>query len=230
MREPEQVRVEHRDLALTVAPHEPARERRQRQRAEHDQQHDVVAAFLPDQDAEHHAAHAQDREDRSDDVEVSVARVRDVLDELDLRQDDRDHDHLEQEPDAPGQVGRQEPPEERPDRRGDRRRRSHERIGLLLSGPLEVAVDQRLHRRQQQRGAQAADDRPEDHDRRDALRHGHRQRADRVGQEAQDVRPLAADQIADLAVDQDERRRDERLERDRGLDRAHRRAEIVNDL
>ena len=59
---------------------------------------------------------------------------------------------------------------------------------------------------------------------------GHRQRADRVGQQADHVRPLAADQIADLAVDQDERRRDERLERDRGLDRAHRRIEIVNDL
>jgi hypothetical protein len=76
-------------------------------------------------------------------------------------------------------------------------------------------MDQRLHGRQQQRGTEPADDRPEDHDRGNALGQGHRQSPDRVGQEAQDVRPPASDQIADLAVDQDERSGDERLKCDR---------------
>jgi LPXTG-motif cell wall-anchored protein len=40
---------------------------------------------------------------------------------------------------------------------------------------------------------------------------------------------LAAEQIADLAPDQDERGRDERLERDRRLDAAHGRVEVPDD-
>ncbi len=39
---------------------EPAGKRPQRDRAERDQQRDVVAALLPDEDAEHDAAHAED--------------------------------------------------------------------------------------------------------------------------------------------------------------------------
>ena len=50
-----------------------------------------------------------------------------------------------------------------------------------------------------------------------------------VPQETQLVRELAADQIADLAADQDERGRDERLQRDRRLDVAHRRLEVPHD-
>ena len=90
-------------------------------------------------------------------------------------------------------------------------------------GALEVAVDQRLHRGKQQRGAEPADDRPEDDDRQQALGERHRDRADRVAEQADHVGPLAADQVADLAPDQDERRRDERLERDRRLHAARRR-------
>ena len=59
--------------------------------------------------------------------------------------------------------------EERPDRGGDRRRGADERVGLLLRRALEVAVDERLHRREEQRGAEPADDRPEDDDRRQTL-------------------------------------------------------------
>ena len=229
VREREQIRIEQRHLALAMAPHEPAGERPQRERADRDQQHDVVAALLPHQDAQHHAAHPEDGQDRADPVDLPLARVRDVLDEPDLRQHDRDDDDLQQEADAPGQVGGDEAAEQRPDRGGDRGRRSDQRIGLLLRRSLEVAVDQRLHRGQQQRGAEAADDRPEDDDRRQALGERHRQRADRIAQQTQHVRPLASEQVADLAADQDERSGDQGLERDRALDRAHRRVEILDD-
>ena len=61
----------------------------------------------------------------------------------------------------------------------------------------------------------------------DALGQGHRQGADRVGEQAQDVGALASEEVADLAADQDERGRDQRLEGDRGLDGADGRAEVV---
>ena len=64
---------------------------------------------------------------------------------------------------------------------------------------------------------------------RHALGQGHRQGADRVGEQAQHVRPLASEEIADLAADQDERGRHEGLEGDRGLDGAHGRAEVGDD-
>jgi hypothetical protein len=103
-----------------------------------------------------------------------------------------------------------------------------QRIGLYLCRSLEVAMDERLHGRQQERGAEAADDRPEDDDRRQAPREGHRQRAERIRQQTQHIRPLAPEQVADLAADQDERSRDQGLERDRALDRAHRRVEVLD--
>ena len=55
---------------------------------------------------------------------------------------------------------------------------------------------------------------------------GHRQGADRVGEQTQDVGPLASEEVADLAADQDERGRDQGLERDRGLDGTHVGAEV----
>ena len=63
----------------------------------------------------------------------------------------------------------------------------------------------------------------------EALGEGHRQRADGVAEQAEHVGPLAADQVADLAADEDERGRDQRLERDRRLDAADRRVEVLDD-
>ena len=57
---------------------------------------------------------------------------------------------------------------------------------------------------------------------------GHRRGADRVGEQPQDVRPLAADEVGHLAADQDERGGDQRLERDRGLDAAHGGVEVLD--
>jgi hypothetical protein len=94
---------------------------------------------------------------------------------------------------------------------------------------LEVAVDQGLHGRQQEGRAEPAHDRPEVDDRRQTLGEGHRQGADRVCREAQHVGQLAPNQIADLAGDQDERGRDQSLERDRSLNAADRRVKVVHD-
>ena len=90
-------------------------------------------------------------------------------------------------------------------------------------------MDQRLHRRQEQRRAEAADDRPEHDDRNQVLRESHRQRTDGIGQKPQHVRALAADEVSDLAADQDERGGHESLQGDRRLYAARRRVEIVND-
>ena len=53
--------------------------------------------------------------------------------------------------------------------------------------------------------------------------------ADGVAEQAEHVGALAADQVADLAADQDERGGHERLERDRRLHAADRRVEVVDD-
>ena len=62
---------------------------------------------------------------------------------------------------------------------------------------------------------------------RQALRDRHREGADHVAEQAQHVRSLAAEQVADLAADQDERGGHEGLEGDGRLDPADRRAEVV---
>ena len=64
-------------------------------------------------------------------------------------------DDLEREADPPRQIGRDEPAEQRPDRGGDRGRRTDQRVRLLAGRALEVAVDERLHRGQQERRAEA---------------------------------------------------------------------------
>ena len=89
-------------------------------------------------------------------------------------------------------------------------------------------MDQGLHRRQQQRRAEPTDDRPEDDDRGQTLGEGHRQGADRVAEQTQHVGLLAADQVADLAADQDERGRHQRLQRDRRLHPADRGVQVLD--
>ena len=152
-----------------------------------------------------------------------------VLHEPDAGQHDRDDHDLAEEGDPPREVRRDEAADERADGGGDRGGGADQGVRLPLRRTLEVPVDERLHRRQEKSGAEAADDRPEDDDRDEALREGHRKRADRVTEQAEHVGLLPPDQVADLAADQDERGRDERLERDRRLDAARRRVEVVDD-
>ena len=223
----EEIGIDQRRLALALAPPEPPRERPEPDRAGCEQRADRFAALLPDENAEHDSAHAEDGQDGADDVDLARARVRRVLHEPDPREHDQDHEVLAQERDPPGEVRRDEPSDERPDRGGDRSGGADQRVGLLLHRAGEVAVDQRLHGRKQERRPEAADDRPEDDDREQVLCQRHRQRADRIPEQPEHVRALAPDQVADLAPDQDERRRDERLERDRRLDAADGRVQVA---
>jgi hypothetical protein len=108
----------------------------------------------------------------------------------------------------------------------DRRRRSYQGIDLFLCCALEVPMDKGLHGRKQERRADPTDERPEDDDGSQSLRECHRNGPDGIAEEPQHVRPFAADQVADLAADQDEGGGDERLERDRGLNAAHRGVKI----
>ncbi len=211
-----------------MAAHEPPHEAGHRQGAKREQAGDRLATLLPDQDAEHNAAHPDDRERCADRVELAGAGVRHVAHQLDAREDDRDHDNLEKEADPPGKVGRDEPSQEGPDRRGDRGSGADQGVDPRLCLALEVAVDERLHAGQQQGGPQPAEDRPEDDDRGQALGKCHCERADRVAEEPEHIGALATEEIADLAADQDERRGHQRFERNRGLHPAHGRIEVLD--
>ena len=141
----------------------------------------------------------------------------------------RDDERLDQKPDAPRQEGRDEASDQGTDRSRDRSRRTDQREDLRASLSFEVAVDQRLHRREIEGCAQPAEDRPEDDDRRQALREHHRERTDGVEHHADDERAFTPEQVTDLAADEDERSGHERFDRYGRLDPAHRRVEIVDD-
>ena len=143
---------------------------------------------------------------------------------------DRDDHDLEQERDPPGQVGGDEAAEQRADGGGDRRRGADQRVGLPLhrgpsklpwirdciAGSSSEAPSPPMIAQKMTIGDEA-------------LRQRHRQRADGVAEQPEHVGALAADQVADLAADQDERRRDERLEGDRRLHAADGRVEVLDD-
>ena len=145
MREPEQARVEERHLPFPLATDEPVREERQRNGSNRHQQADRLAAFLPDEDPEHEAAHAEHGKDGSDEVDLPRPGVGHIVHELDLGQHDRDDDDLEEKADAPGQIGGDEPTEQRPDGGGDRSCCSDQRVGLGARIALEVPMDEGLH-------------------------------------------------------------------------------------
>ena len=134
-----------------------------------------------------------------------------------------------EESDAPRQQGCHEATDQRPDRGSDRTGCADQREHTCSGLSLEVAVNQRLHRRQVQRGAQSTDDGPEHDDRRQTLREHHRQSAEHVQEQTGPIGALAAEEVADLAADQDEGGGDQRLDRDRRLHAAHRRIEVVHD-
>src|SRR5207253_9612288 len=146
--------------------------------ADRQQGRDGYAALLPDEDADEQAAHADHRQSRADDVDRAIARVRHVPDPPRTREDGEDDQALDEKSRPPREDGRDEASQQRPDRGGDRARRADQRKDPRALLADEVAVDQRLHRREVERGAEAADDGPEDDDRGQALREDHRARAD----------------------------------------------------
>ena len=138
VREPEQVRVEQREFACALAFDEPPGEERQPDRAERDEQEDRLAAFLPDEDAEDDSAHTDDREHCADEVDVARPGVLDILYELAAREHHGDDHDFESEADAPREVGRDEPAEQRPDRGRDRSRGADQRVGLDRGAPSKL--------------------------------------------------------------------------------------------
>ena len=67
---------------------QPASQQRQRNRTERHDQADPLAAFLPDEDSEHDAAHADDGQHRTHRIDVTWPGVFHVADEPDARQHD----------------------------------------------------------------------------------------------------------------------------------------------
>ncbi len=200
----EEVRVEQRGLALALSAAEPPDERDRADSAHREENADPLAALLPDEDAEHQQGHREDGEHRSHEIDAPVPGERLLADQPAAEQDAGDDDRLDRESDPPGKKRGQGASDERADRRRDGARGADHREDLGLHLPVEVAVDQRLHRGEVERSAEAADHRPEDDDRGEALREHHRDGAQRIEDEAGDVGPLAAEEVAQLAADHDE--------------------------
>ena len=130
--------------------------------------------------------------------------------------------------DPPRQVGRDEAAEQWPDGGGNGRGGADQGIDLLLGGPSKLPWMSDC-----MAGSSSEAPSPPMIAQKmiiavRALREGHGDRADRVAAQPEHVGALAADEIADLAADQDERRRDQRFERDGRLDAAHCRVEVVD--
>jgi hypothetical protein len=142
VREREQARVEQRGLAGPLAPHEPPGEQCHRDGPDRDQQPDGLAALLPDENAEHESAHSEHGEDCAHDVDVSRSGVHHIVNELDLRQHDGDHDDLQAETDPPREVGSHKAADQRPHGGGDRGSGADQRVRLRPGSALEVPVDQ----------------------------------------------------------------------------------------
>ena len=97
----EQVRVQQHRLARALAPHQPPGQEPERDHPERKQQTDRLTAFLPHQDAQHHAAHAENRQDGTHDIHAPRPGVFHITDQPDAQQHDRDDDVLKQERDPP---------------------------------------------------------------------------------------------------------------------------------
>ncbi len=103
-------------------------------------------------------------------------------------------------------------------------------VGDLAVLALEVSGDQRRHRREHQRGADALEDRPPERELRDRLRRCGQARSARVDDQPDDERPAAADDVADLAAREHQHGHHKAVERDHGLDRGDRRVEVGDQL
>ena len=138
----EEIWIDQRRFTLPFATDKPAGKTSERDcAADQDRQH-ILSALLPDQNAEHDAAHAQDREERTHDVYLSPARIRHVMHQLDAGEHDTDDHYLEQKGDSPGEIGGYEPAQQRSDRGRDGGSCTDECIDPLLRCSLEVAVDE----------------------------------------------------------------------------------------
>ena len=183
------------------------------------------------QDPEDDQPETGGRQDRTDDVEPRLwSRPDGVTDEPGHDEDPDHEDDLAGEHDPPGEHRRRPAPEDRTDRDAGAGHAPDDRVGDLAVLALEVAGDQRDHRRQDERGADALEDRPaQGEDRHGRGKGGHR-RAAPVDDEADTEGPPAPDDVADLAARQHEHRHDEAVERDDRLDGRDGRVEVGDQL
>ena len=162
-------------------------------------------------------------------IELDALLGRRVVHATSQHEDHRDDQHLPGEHPPPRGVGREEAADQRAQRGGDRTRGGDEPVGARALGLAEVRRDQRHDRGHDQHRAQALQARPADHQHRQVRRQRGRQRPAGVDDAADRERALAAEDLADLAAGDHQRRHHERVHRDRRLDPGHRRVEILGD-
>ena len=182
------------------------------------------------------AQHAEDEqreprrgEHRADEVELRLRLRRRVGDPAGEDQD-RDHDqHLAGEDPAPGEIGREDAADQRPDRNRDRPRGCNHPVRGRAAGDREVPGDERDDRGQDQRRADALEERPAEEQHVEVGCDRGRERAAAVDDAADREGPLAADDRADLRADDHQRRHHQRVGGDRALDPGHRRVDVGGD-
>ena len=139
---PEEIGIDQRRFALPLATDNPGGKTKERDSAADQNRQHILSALLPDQDAEHDAAHAQDGEEPTHDVDLSTARIRHVTHHLDAGEHDADDHYLKQEGDSPGEKGSNEPAQQRSDGGRNGGSCTDECIDPLLGCSLEVAMDE----------------------------------------------------------------------------------------
>jgi hypothetical protein len=181
------------------------------------------------QDAEHDQPEPERGQRGADQVDVRPRVRRRVLDPARQGKDRDDDDDLPGEHEPPRRVRRREPADQRADGNGARPGRGDEAVGLRPLLEAEVAGDQRDDRRQDQRGADALEERPAEQEHRQALRERGRQRPQAVDHAPDREGPLPAYEGADLAAGDHQHRHHQRVGRDGALDPGNGRSHVVGD-
>ena len=136
-------------------------------------------------------------------------------------------EHLADEHVAPRPVRGEQPSDQRTDGHRDRAARHHDAVGAGPVGLDEVRCHQCHDRRHHQRGADALEERPAEHQHREIRRQRGRQRTARVDHTADRECTLPAEDRAHLPAGDHERGHHQRVHGDRGLDPGDRGAEVA---
>ncbi len=180
---------------------------------------------------EHEESQTGGGEHRADDVELRRGRrTGRVFHLAGHEQDEGGDEDLADEHDPPRELGRRPTAHDRTDRDPGTGDATDHRVGRLAAGAFEVAGDQRRERREDERGADAFEDRPSQRQDGHRLRRRGQRRAARIDDQADDERPSTADDVADLGAGEDQHRHHQAVEGDDGLDRGHRGVEVLDQL
>ena len=138
-------------------------------------------------------------------------------------EDDRDDEHLAGEHPPPRGVRREQAADQRTGGHGDGPGGRHQAVGARAVLAPEVGGDQGDDRGHDQGRPDALEQRPADDEHGQAGREGGGERPDAVDHAADRERPLAADDLADLAAGDHQRGHDQRVQGDGRLDAGDRR-------